>query len=53
MAKIIDKLLEAYRRGFWKADLNIVEELEKIKRSIEKYIEDLHETMYSKHVVEH
>jgi len=52
MAKIIDKLLEAYRRGYWKADLKTVEELEKIKRRVEKYIEDLRKTLHSKYVVE-
>jgi len=49
MSKIIDKLLEASRRGYWKADAETIRELENIKRSVKKHIEDLRETMHNKY----
>jgi len=49
MSKIIDKLLEASRRGYWRADTETIRELENIKKSVEKHIEDLRETMHNKY----
>jgi len=49
MSKIIDKLLEASRRGYWRADTETIRGLENIKKSVEKHIEDLRETMHNKY----
>ncbi len=45
MSKIIDKLVEAYERGYWKTDEEKISKLKEIKKETMKYIDDLRKTI--------
>jgi len=40
LCKIIEKLLEAAKRGYWKADKNVIDRLKREYLEIEKILED-------------